>query len=252
VRKAIRTAVDSDTIINTVFLGYPKPVWTEFFRPPYICDIPRPEYNPEAAKAMLEDAGWSDTDSDGVRECHGCSTAEEGTLMEIELMTYGEYGEELELAHQLVGEMLGDIGFKINLSVIEGSVLWADYESGGLEQTGDFDLNLYDDGYPGIDPTDNQLWYYYYSAAAEPDYGWNVGRWSNADFDALLDEAYTLDEEYRKDLFCQMAEIMDAELPQILLWSAIAADAFSTQLEGGQSTTNDLPTWNVADWKITQ
>jgi ABC-type transport system substrate-binding protein len=107
--------------------------------------------------------------------------------------------------------MLGDIGFKINLSVIEGSVLWADYESGGLEQTGDFDLNLYDDGYPGIDPTDNQLWYYYYSAAAEPDYGWNVGRWSNADFDALLDEAYTLDEEYRKDLFCQMAEIMDAE-----------------------------------------
>ena len=41
--------------------------------------------------------------------------------MEIELMTYGEYGEELELAHQLVGEMLQDIGFKINLSVIEGA-----------------------------------------------------------------------------------------------------------------------------------
>ena len=72
----------------------------------------------------------------------------------------------------------------------------------------------------------------------------------NADFDALLDEAYTLDEEYRKDLFCQMAEIMDAELPQILLWSAIGADAFSNRLQGGQSTTNDLPTWNVADWTL--
>jgi peptide/nickel transport system substrate-binding protein len=252
VRKAIQAAVDVDTIINTVFLGYPKPVWTEFFRPPYVCEIPRPAFDPEAAKNMLEEAGWSDTDEDGVRECHDCTTAEEGYLMEIELMTYGEYGEELELAHQLIGEMLQAIGFKINLSVVEGAVLWADYESGGLEQIGDFDLNLYDDGYPGIDPTDNQLWYYYYTDAAEPDFGWNVGRWSNADFDALLDEAYTLDEEYRKELFCQMAEIMDAELPQILLWSAIGADAFSTHLEGGQSTTNDLPTWNVANWKINE
>jgi ABC-type transport system substrate-binding protein len=172
--------------------------------------------------------------------------------MEIELMTYGEYGEELELAHQLIGEMLEGIGFKINLSVIEGAVLWADYESGGLEQTGDFDLNFYDDGYPGIDPTDNQLWYYYYTDAAEPDYGWNVGRWSNADFDALLDEAYTLDEDYRKELFCEMAVIMDEQLPQILLWSAIGADAFSNRLQGGQSTTNDLPTWNVADWVIVE
>ncbi len=252
VRQAIRMAIDVDKITNSVFLGYPKPVWTEFFRPPYVCDIPRPAFDVEGAKSMLEEAGWTDTNGDGVRECHGCLTADEGYLMEIELMTYGEYGEELELAHQLIGEMLGEIGIKANLSIVEGAVMWADYASGGLEQNGDFDLNLYDDGYPGIDPTDNQLWYYYYTDAAEPDYGWNVGRWSNADFDALLDEAYTLDEDYRKELFCQMAEIMDAELPQILLWSAIGADAFSTRLQDGQSTTNDLPTWNVADWTISE
>ena len=138
------------------------------------------------------------------------------------------------------------------MSVVEGAVLWADYESGGIEQTGDFDINLYDDGYPGVDPTDNQLWYYYHTDAGEPDYGWNVGRWSNADFDALLDEAYTLDEDYRKEIFCQIAQILDDELPQILLWTAIGADAFSARLEGGQSTANDLPTWNVADWKIVQ
>lgn len=252
VRQAIRQAIDVDKIINSVFLGIPEPVWTEFFRPPYVCDIPRPEYNPDEAIALLEEAGWTDTDGDNVRECHGCLNAEEGYLMEIELMTYGEYGEELELAHQLVGEMLQAIGFKINLSVIEGAVLWADYESGGLEQTGDFDLNFYDDGYPGLDPTDNQLWYYYHTDAGEPDYGWNVGRWSNEDFDAWLDEAYTLDEEYRKEVFCEIAAILDEELPQILLWSAIGADAFSTRLQGGQSTTNDLPTWNVADWQIVE
>ena len=253
VRRAIRMAIDVDKIINSVFLGYPKQVWTEFFRPPYnVCDIPRPTFDVEGAKALLEEAGWSDTDNDGVRECHGCLNAEEGYLMEIELMTYGEYGEELELAHQLIGEMLQAIGFKVNLSVLEGAVLWADYESGGIEQNGDFDLNLYDDGYPGIDPTDNQLWYYYSTDASEPDSGWNVGRWSNEEFDTLLGEAYTLDEDYRKEVFCQMAEILDDELPQILLWSAIGADAFSNRLLDGQSTTNDLPTWNVADWKLSE
>jgi len=252
VRQAIRMAIDVDTLTHEIFRGYNEPVWTEFFRPPYVCDVPRPEYDPEGARALLEGAGWTDEDGDGIRECHGCTTgAEEGYVMSMENMIYAEYGEELELAQQLVGEMLAGIGIQLDLSIVEGTVLWADYGSGGIEQTGDFDLNMWDDGYPGTDPTDH-LWFYYYSWAAEPDYGWNVGRWYNEDFDALLDEAYVLDEEYRKDLFCQMAEILDAELPQILLWTEIDADGFSTRLEGVQATVNDLVTWNVADWKIVE
>jgi len=39
------------------------------------------------------------------------------------------------------------------------------------------------------------FWFYCFTDAAEPDYGWNVTRWSNEDFDVLMDEAYTLDEE---------------------------------------------------------
>jgi peptide/nickel transport system substrate-binding protein len=226
-------------------------VWTELFRPPYVCDIPRPEYSPDGAGDLLTEAGWTDEDGDGIRECHGCETAEEGYVMSMENMIYAEYGEELELAQQLVAEMLGEIGIDLQLSIVEGPVLWADYESGGIEQNGDFDLNMWDDGYPGLDPTDH-LWAYYYSAAAEPDYGWNVGRWYNADFDALLDEAYVLDEEYRQELFCQMADILEEELPQILLWSEVDADAYATRLEGVQATVNDIMTWNVADWKVNE
>jgi peptide/nickel transport system substrate-binding protein len=252
VRQAIRMAIDVDTLTSEIFRGYNEPAWTELFRPPYACDnIPRPEYDPEAAKALLEEAGWIDQDEDGIRECHGCLNAEEGYVMSMENMIYAEYGEELELAQQLVAEQLGAIGIQLELSIVEGTVLWADYESGGIEQQGDFDLNMWDDGYPGIDPTDH-LWVYYYSEAAEPDYGWNVGRWYNEDFDALLDEAYTLDEEYRKELFCQMAEILDEELPQILLWTEIDADGYNTRVEGVQATVNDIVTWNVADWKIVE
>jgi peptide/nickel transport system substrate-binding protein len=249
VRHAIRHAIDVDAISQQIFRGYGEPVWTEFFRPPYQCDVPRPSYDPDIAMALLQEAGWTDEDGDGVRECHGCLHAAEGDIMSLELMTYAEYGEVLEMAQQLIGEMLGQIGIDVRLSVVEGSVMWADYESGGLEQVGDFDLNLWDDGYSGVDPTDF-LWELYYSTAAEPDSGWNVTRWINGDLDALLDEAYTLDEEYRQELFCEMAQILEDELPVIMLFSTVNADAYSARIRGVQSTVNDLVTWNVADWTL--
>lgn len=155
------------------------------------------------------------------------------------------------MTQQLIAEMLGKIGIQAQLTVVEGSVLWADYQSGGIEQRGEFDIDLYDDGYPGVDPTDF-IWQYYHSEAATPDLGWNVGRWINPDFDAILGEAYTTDESIRKDVFCQMAQILDQELPQILLFSTINADAYRDHIQGVQSNVNDIVTWNVADWKVEQ
>jgi peptide/nickel transport system substrate-binding protein len=252
VRQAMRMAIDVDTINQQVFFGYGRPVWTEFFRPPYdVCEVARPAYDPAAAAALLEQAGWVDSDGDGVRECRGCGTAEDGAPMAFELATYGEYGPELEQAHQLVGEMLGAIGMQPSLRIVQGTVMWADAASGGTEQNGEFDLDMYDDGYPGVDPTDH-LYFYYHSYSAEPDNGFNVGRWINPDFDALLDVAYTLDEDTRQELFCQMAEILDAELPQILLFSAVNAEVHADRLQGIQSTANDMVTWNVADWTLAE
>jgi peptide/nickel transport system substrate-binding protein len=250
VRHAIRMAVDVDTISKEFFLGYAQPVWTEFFRQPYVCNnIPRPKYDPVAAAALLEEAGWKDTDGDGVRECRGCQSADEGYKMEMEFITYAEYGEALELTQQFIAEGLGKIGIHLKLTVVEGSVLWAASTDGGIEQNGNFDMDIWDDGYGGVDPTD-YLWSYYYSEAATPDMGYNYGRWMNPDFDALLDQSYTLDIGARKELFCQMAEITEEELPIALLFTAINADAHTVRLQGIQSSTNDLVTWNVADWVI--
>jgi peptide/nickel transport system substrate-binding protein len=250
VRRAIRMAIDVDTISKEFFLGYAQPAWTEFFRPPYQCDIARPKFDIEAAKALLESAGWTDTDGDGVRECHGCGTgAPEGYKMEMEFITYAEYGEALSLTQQFIAEELKQIGISTSLSVVEGSVLWAASTDGGIEQSGNFDMDIYDDGYAGTDPTDF-LQSYYSSAAAVPDSGYNYGDWINKDFDSLLDQAYTLDEESRKEVFCQMAGVLEDQLPEALLFTGVDADAHSTRLQGVQSTTNDLVTWNAADWTL--
>lgn len=249
VRKAIRAAIDVDTILKEIWYGLPKPISTEFFRPPYVCDVPAPKYDPRAAQALLDEAGWKDEDGDGLRECHGCQNAAEGDPLAFELATYSEFGNELELTQQLIAEMLGKVGMKAELAMYEGSVMWADTAGGGLEQNGDFDLNLWDDGYPGIDPTDF-LRYLYHSESAEPDAGWNVMRWKNAEVDALIDEAYTLDEIRRKELFCQMADILADELPIIPLFTIMNADAHTSRLQGIQSSVNDLVTWNAADWTL--
>jgi ABC-type transport system substrate-binding protein len=171
--------------------------------------------------------------------------------MEMDFMTYGEYGEALTLTQQFIAEELQKIGIQMNQSVVEGSVLWASTADGGIEQNGNFDIDIWDDGYSGTDPTDF-LYSYYATDSATPDNGYNYGRWSNQEFDDLLSQAYTLDEASRKELFCQMAQILEDELPEALLFTAVNADAHSARLQGVQSTTNDIVTWNAADWTLSK
>ncbi len=249
VRQAIRAAIDVDTISKEFFLGYAQPAWTEFFREPYTCDIPRPEFNLEKAATLLDEAGWKDTDGDGVRECRGCETAEEGYVMEMDFHTYAEYGEPLELTQQFIAEQLGKLGIKLNLKVVEGSILWAASTDGGIEQNGNFDMDIWDDGYAGVDPTDF-LYSSYAADSAVQDLGYNYGRWVNDDFETLLGNMYTLDEAQRKQDFCEMATLLEEELPQLLLFTAVNADAHSVRLQNVQTSASDLVTWNAADWKL--
>jgi peptide/nickel transport system substrate-binding protein len=245
VRQAMRMAVDVDTIIEDIFLGYGVPVWTEFFRPPFnMCDVPRPKFDLDGAKALLKTAGWEDTDGDGVNECHGCMYGEEGDLMSMEFAIYAEYGESLELAQQLIHEDWKKIGIDTELQIIEGAIMWAEEEDGGTEIAGNFELDMWDDGYFGNDPSDI-LWTFYYSES-----DWNYGWWANEDMDVLIDEFYTLDEEYRKEVACDMAEILEDELPQILLFSTLEQHGVSDRLQGVLPSANDPVTWNIADWTL--
>ncbi len=249
VRQAIRMAIDVDKITSSVWYGYAQPVWTEFFRPPYnTCNIPRPKYDLEAAKALLDQAGWV-AGSDGIRVCKGCQYAHEGDRFQFELLTYSEYGDPLIQTQQLIGEMLKAVGIQADLTQSQGSVIWADAASGGIEQSGNFNMDLYDDGYAGIDPS-YFLSYYYSSAAAKPDQGWNVVRFKNAEFNSLLDQANTLNQQDRQTAFCQMAQIMDQQLPQILLFTTLNAEAYSTRLANIEANINSVVSWNVADWAL--
>jgi ABC-type transport system substrate-binding protein len=68
--------------------------------------------------------------------------------------------------------------------------------------------------------------------------------------DQLLAESHTLDEGKRKEVFCQMAQLLDEQVPVALLFTIINADAHSSRLQGIQSNGNDVVTWNAADWTV--
>jgi ABC-type transport system substrate-binding protein len=82
--------------------------------------------------------------------------------------------------------------------------------------------------------------------------GWNVVRFKNTEFDSLIEQTNTLNINDRQTAFCKMATILDQQLPQILLFTTLNAEAYSTRLGNIQANINDVVSWNVADWTVTK
>jgi peptide/nickel transport system substrate-binding protein len=69
VRKALAHLTDVNGIIKTAFLGLAKPTAGPIHNSkPYYLDVLPPAFNPALAMALLDSAGWKDTDRNGVRE----------------------------------------------------------------------------------------------------------------------------------------------------------------------------------------
>lgn len=74
VRKAMNHAIDKQAIIDRVLLGEAIPAYS-VFQPPwkwaYTDQVLKLKYNPEQAKKLLAEAGWKDTNGDGIVEKDG-------------------------------------------------------------------------------------------------------------------------------------------------------------------------------------
>ena len=88
----------------------------------YNTDVELWSYDPEAAMALLDEAGWTDSDGDGVRECNGCATAEEGTPLSFTIR-YSDILQLFETSVLVAQDQLSQIGFEVNLELVE----WSNY-----------------------------------------------------------------------------------------------------------------------------
>lgn len=73
VREAITMAIDKDTIVANIFGGLYEKADTFFSKSVPYCDVDQKVYgyDIEAAKQLLDEAGYTDTDGDGIREKDG-------------------------------------------------------------------------------------------------------------------------------------------------------------------------------------
>lgn len=114
VRRAVQLALDVDEIIEIVFGGsatrnaaaLPPISWA------HNNQIPLSTYDPIAASRLLDEAGWVDTDGDGVRNCYRCQHAREGTELSLSL-ALGYSDGLIDQVQGLIGTQLGRIGIGI-------------------------------------------------------------------------------------------------------------------------------------------
>jgi len=252
VRQAIRLAIDVPRLNEEVFNNRAVPIDTELARAG--CAVNGLRFNPEAAKRLLAQAGWLDEDEDGTRECHGCKLATEGTPLEFDSYYYAEFGDTLKKTHRQIELMLFDVGINIHPQAKEGVDLWGTWRDNGIEVRGTFHLDLWDDGYYGIDPTD--YLYDLYDPRAiptvdDPLAGLNVMRYRNPalidPFDALRTP---LPDARRQAIFCQIAGILNDDLPVIPLLALPDYYAISPRLQGVAPHIYDAVTWNAGDWLL--
>jgi peptide/nickel transport system substrate-binding protein len=252
-RTALRYAVDVGYLNAEAFNNRGRPVATELFQ--LDCDIAPAIYNRGLANALLDDAGWVLTDpEDNVRRCQGCGTVEDGTPLVLESFTYVEFGDEMAKAHRLLEEMMADVGIELERKVVEGGRLWNTWENEGIEVRGNFEMNLWDDGYYGLDPTIYMTDLFDPRAIPtrdNPHAGLNVSRYRNPILIDLFDALHTpLPGNRRRALLCELAITLDQDLPHIPLLALPDAYGISIDLEGVSPHVYDTVTWNAGDWQI--
>lgn len=125
VRKAVAMGWNKEDVIGTlgeyggVLLGGPVP---PAFAWAVNTDLELYPYDPDAAMALLDEAGWTDGDGDGIRECNGCATAEEGTPLAFTI-SFNPIVQYFETETLVIQDQLGQIGFDVSAEFVE----WSNY-----------------------------------------------------------------------------------------------------------------------------
>ncbi|MFQ5613471.1 MAG: ABC transporter substrate-binding protein, partial [Anaerolineae bacterium] len=255
VRQAIRQAIDVPLLIEEAFQGRAIPATSELAASlDSACPLDGYGYNPAAAAALLDEAGWLDTDDDGLRECRGCPAGEEGEPLSLRSNTYVEFGDSLTDAHDLIAEMLAGVGIELQTEAVEGAELWGTWADDGLELRGRFELDLWDDGYFGFDPTDYLADYFDPRAIPtvnDPVAGLNVMRYRNPELADLFDGLRgPIPSERRAKLLCDLARQLERDLPVIPLLALPDYYALNLELQGVVPHIYDAVTWNAGDWRL--
>ena len=204
IRQAVAMAIDRDQLVERILRGYGEPgttmvvpsaaFWHWEPTEPYQFDL-------EGANQVLEDAGYTDTDGDGIR-----NDPASGDNLEWRFNVPTDNGDRVK-ATKLIAGWLGQIGIETSptpVTVAKITDIWYanDYDiyawGWGPDPDPDFILSTY--------TTDQCL-------------VWSDTCWSNEEYDQLYEDQQTASsKEDRQAIIQEMQQIFYEEIPQIVLW----------------------------------
>jgi peptide/nickel transport system substrate-binding protein len=245
-RKALTQAIDRQTIIDQILFGRTKIAKNELDGTQYEnTKIVPLAFDPEAAKKLLDEAGWA-VGADGIREKDGKRfTFTHGT-------TSGN--QTRETIQALVQANLKDIGVEMTIANQPASKFFAGFNEGGgwLDRT--LDMVGFTNGLSSSDPNLKPFWHTDSIPTKDKPNGFNHSGLSNPDLDKLLDEQLTeLDVAKRTELLMQAQQIIHDQVPMVPMYDRIAINSISDNVKGvNPSVFGSISglVWNTADWSI--
>ena len=195
--------------------GVWPPSWNAHYEPTATEKI---GFDLEKAKQLLDEAGYADTNGDGVRDY-------KGKPIELRLWARSE-SQPSQVQGKLITDWFRKIGLKIDYQVMDdGAISDKLYAAtdGGTTYAPDFDMYIWDwVGY--ADPGDtlgsfttDQIWM------------WNDTNWSNKDYDALfLEQARNMDATSRLQQIHDMQKIFYDDAPELVIDYAQDLEAYDT------------------------
>lgn len=223
VRQALATAVDYAQLLAEVYGnsgqrlgGYVLPTveWA------YASELQPIDYDLAEAQRLLAEAGWLDSDGDGVRE-------RAGIPLQLSLLTNADSSQRAQLGALLVHQWR-----QLGIDVRFEALLFDTVADSLLAQR--FDMVLIGWDNLGAEPANSDFWHSRYDA---PGNGANFVSYQNSDVDRWLDEALmapACDPARRGNLYRAVQQQIYEDLPYIFLSGHMKTWAYPSSWQGIQ------------------
>lgn len=246
VRKALSMAIDRQVLVDIGYGEAGRPTCTVVPAPAIYASTNTDclKQDIEGAKALLEAAGWVDTDGDGIREKDG---------KKFSILYQTSVNPVRQDFQAVIKGWWNEIGVEVELKSIDGGVYFGgDPGSPDTFQKFYADVEMYANNFDGTDP-ETYLAGYGCDKIPSPENQWqgeNIPRFCDPAYDALIAElAGTRDIAARGELAKKMADMVTKDsYASIPLVDRGRLSAHSNTLGGVVLNTWDSELWNAQDW----
>ena len=248
VRQALNYGMNFDEINEGAFFGTGVPVAshvrpTDWSFPAGLEPYP---FDADMAMSLLDDAGWTDSDGDGVRECNGCMHSEAGAPLALTVKTNAGNTSQ-EALYTILQDQWNELGFDISLEFVEFGTLVSEFTAQTYDAIGVFwglatpanPNGIADIFLPGADVVGS---------------GYNTQSYNNPRLNQLIEEARNLpgcDLETRTAMYGEAYQILRDDSPWIWISTSNVLLAAQTNVESWAPRVGGAR-WNIDAWMIAE